>query len=146
MDELLTFAYADPATLTSASLDARLAERDGHGMFAMLTPTQNVGIDGLRALQQELRELLEATADGPTTPTVATTVHQYLTKPPGRMPPRLAGHYMLMVFGEWRDVVTHAGLPSDRDGARREARPVRDLSASLSGTQEHSNASSRTSR
>ena len=103
MDEFLTFAYADPATLESTALAERLADGDGHGMIAI--PTGEVAIDGLQELQQELRMLFEAIADGRSLPPTTATVHQKLTKPPGRMPPRLAGHYMVVVSGEWRDVV-----------------------------------------
>lgn len=68
------------------------------------TPLGPVTPGQLLEIQRELRTLLEHTEDG-RLPSVTTTTHQYLTKPPGRMPRRLAARYMVVISGEWRDVV-----------------------------------------
>jgi hypothetical protein len=67
-------------------------------------PAHAVTVTELHAIQTELREFFEAVADGHS-PRATVTVHQYLTKPPGRMPANLAGQYLVVLVGEWRDVV-----------------------------------------
>jgi hypothetical protein len=102
MERLVAFAYAPVEELTSASLAECLAVGDGHGTVAM--PLGPVTAGQLQDIQRELRTLLEDTEDG-RLPAVTTTTQQYLAKPPGPTPRRLAAHYRVVISGEWRDVV-----------------------------------------
>jgi len=101
MDQLLKFAYAPKEALDPDSLVQLLQEGDGRGMFAL--PSERIDSESLVRVQQELRVLLEMTADGES-PSVTVRIHQFVAKRRWPVRRRLTSHYMLLVTGPARDL------------------------------------------
>ena len=107
MDHLLTFAYAAPDALDQDALDRSIVQDVRQNQ--VFQPIGRLSVKALQNVQQEVRTLLEAAADGQDPIRLRPPIgalSPYLMKPPaGRLPKRLAGQYLQLVSGKWRDVV-----------------------------------------